>query len=34
MYPLDARIERAFQAADTLVLETELDEHAQSHAAR
>jgi uncharacterized protein len=33
MYPLDARIERAFQKAETLVLETEIDEHAQSHAA-
>lgn len=28
-YPLDARIEHVFQAADTLVLETEMDESAQ-----
>jgi uncharacterized protein YbaP (TraB family) len=33
MYPLDARIERAFQKAETLVLETDIDERAQSHAA-
>jgi uncharacterized protein YbaP (TraB family) len=33
MYPLDPRIERAFQKAETLVLETDIDEHAQNHAA-
>jgi uncharacterized protein YbaP (TraB family) len=33
MYPLDARIEHAFQAADTLVLETDLDEPSQARAA-
>lgn len=33
IYPLDARIERAFQAADTLVLETDLDDASQARAA-
>jgi uncharacterized protein YbaP (TraB family) len=33
IYPLDARIERAFQASDTLVLETELDDASQARAA-
>lgn len=33
IYPLDARIERAFQASDTLVLETDLDDASQARAA-
>jgi uncharacterized protein YbaP (TraB family) len=33
IYPLDARIEHAFQTADTLVLETEMDDAAQARAA-
>jgi uncharacterized protein len=33
MYPLDPRIEQAFTAADTLVLEIDLDEEAEAEAA-